>query len=209
VALSTREKYIALGVGATILLAGLYELVIDPFMEETHSIATKRDEAKRKLDAAELLFQRRASLGPVWANINQTGGLTNDPAVAKTQLGELLARWGKESNLEWKSERPDERRLNTAVDRKSNKPETNFEPIAVHATGAGSMAQITNLLWKLESAPKLIRVTEIHITPVVEAKDNLQIQLNVASLSLNPEPPPANPAANSHPVANANRGIEP
>jgi hypothetical protein len=209
VALSTREKYIAIGVGATILFAGLYELVIDPFIDEGHTIATKRDEAKRKLDAADVLFHRRVALRPVWANINKTAGLTNDPAVAKTQLGELLAGWSKDSGVAWTSVRADERRLNTTVDRKSNKPETNFEPIGLHATGTGSMAQMTKLLWMLESAPKLIRVTEIHMTPIKEATDYLQIQLNVASLSLNPEPPPANAAANSHPVANANRGIEP
>jgi hypothetical protein len=201
VALSTREKYIGLAVGATVLLAGLYQLVIDPFMDEGQSIQTKQSEIKKELDAADILFRRRVALLPLWSEMNKVGGLKSDAFDARTQIEQSLANWAHDSRVALVSVHPDDRTFGNAVDRKSEKPEARFEPIVIHAIGLGSMAQIANLLWKVESAPKLLRITDIHITPRVEATDDLQIQLNVATVSLRPDASLPKPAENSRRTA--------
>ena len=208
-ALSSRERYIALGVGATVLFAGLYQLVIDPFFEESRVIETKHMDVKKKLAAADVLFKRRVSLRPIWTDMNKSGGLKSDVSESETQVQELLAGWAKESGLAWTSEQPNDHLSIGSVDRKSDKPEAQFESLGVHATGSGTMAQIANLLWKVESAPKLLRITEIHITPKKEGTDNLQIQLNVATVSLIPGGAPANTAAPQPSPGKADTGVEP
>ena len=208
-ALSTREKYIAIGVGAVVALAGLDRLVIDPFMEHSAAIAAQRQEVENKIDTAESTFKKKRALRQVWSDINTIGGLKNDASEAKSQMMQAMESWAQESGVTWTS--LDSKQLTQSPsDLKSDKPESKFERIGVHATGFGTMAAMTKLLWKVESAPKLLKVTEIHISPRKEATDDLQIQLSVATVSQVPDLSPGDNASdNSHPVANAGAGVQP
>jgi hypothetical protein len=209
VALSTRERYIALAVGGAVVLAALDRLLIDPFLERSRAIADQRLEIEGNIDKAESTFKRKLALRRVWSDMTTIGGLKSDASEAKSQTVQSLESWGQESGITWTSW--DSKELSQgAIDPKADKPESKFEKISVHATGFGTMAAMTKLLWKAESAPKLLKVTEIHISPRKEATDDLQIQLSVATVSQVPDPVPGETASdNSRPVANAGTGVQP
>lgn len=209
-ALSSREKYIAIAVGAVIGLAGLDLLIIDPFEQRGQEIEVKRADIDNKLQKADATFARRRTLLPVWSAMNTVGGLKTDSSEAKSQMIQYLQNWAKESGVTLTSLESKEL-AQGPVDPKSEKPESKFERIGIHATGYGPMAAMTKLLWKVESAPKLLKVTEIHIAPRVEATDDLQIQLTVATVSLIPDASAAeNTIDNVHPMANAaGTGVQP
>jgi type II secretory pathway component PulM len=209
VALSTREKYIAIGVGAVVALAGLDRLVIDPFMEQGQEITNKRLDVGTKLSQADTMFNRRLALRHVWSDMRTVGGLISDSTETENQTEKTLQDWAQASGVRLTS-LSGKHVAQPNVDRKSDKPEAKFEQIAVDATGAGSMAAITRFLWKLESAPKLLKISEIHVTPRKEGTDDLQVQVTVTTVSLIPDPTPADRGAdNGHPVANAGAGLQP
>ena len=165
--------------------------------------------SKRTLTMPSERFKRRLALRHVWADMNTVGGLKNDASEAKSQMIQSLQKWAQASDVTLTSLESKELSQGP-IDLKADKPESKFEKIGVHATGFGTMAAMTKLLWKVESAPKLLKVTEIHISPRKEATDDLQIQLTVATVSLNPDASaPDNATDNSHPVANAGTGVQP
>lgn len=206
--LSTREKYIAIAVGGTLALAGLDRLVISPFMERGEEIATQRADVEAKIAKAEAMFNRQRTLRPVWTDMRKVGGLVDDATVAQNQTQQTLQNWAQESGVAVTSSTP-KLVAQTSVDRKSDKPESKFAQTVVDATCSGNMAQITNLLWKLEAAPKLLRLNEIHITPHKEGLDDLQATLVVSTVSLIPDAPAENKTDKSHPAADTDTGVQP
>ena len=208
-ALSTREKYIAIAVGAAVALAALDRLVIAPFMDHSQEIASERLDVETNLKKAEATFNRRLALRHVWSDMRTVGGLINDSTEAQNQMEQTLQNWAQESGVKLTS-LSGKHVAQALVDRKSDKPEAKFEQTAVDATGSGNMAQITKLLWKLESAPKLLKLNEIHVTPHKEGIDDLQIQLSVSTVSLIPDAPTDNGTDSSRPVADtAGTGVQP
>ncbi len=205
-ALSTREKYIAMTVGAAVALFGLDRLVIDPFFEHGAEITSKRQDVEANLAKANATFNRRIALRHVWSDMRTVGGLVSDSNEAQNKMIETMQAWAQESGVKMTLLSP-KHVSQPAMDRKSDKPETKFDQTALDATGSGSMAALTRLLWKLESAPKLLKVTDIHIKPNKEGTDDLQIQLSVSTVSLIPETPADNATDNSRPVAAAGTGV--
>jgi len=208
VALSTREKYIAIAVGAAVALAGLDRLVIAPFMETSQDIANQRSEVETNLTKAETIFNRRLALRNVWSEMRSTGGLTNNATETANQMQQTLQAWAQESGVQLTS-LTDRRMAQTASDRKSDKPEAKFEQISVDDTGSGTMAQISRFMWKLESAPKVLKINKVTITPHKEGVDDLQVQFSVSTVSLIPEAPAGNGTDISHPVAAAGTAVQP
>jgi hypothetical protein len=210
VALSTKEKYLALAVGAAVALAAIDRLVIDPFSQTSREIASKRFDIDAKLAKADSTFHRKLMLRHVWDDMNNTniGGLKTDSSEAKSQMIQSLQNWAQASGVTVTSLTSKDASQG-AVDLKADKPESKFERIGVHAAGYGTMAAMTKLLWKVETSPKLLKVTEIHITPRKEATDDLQIELTVATVSLIPDASPADNATDSRPDASAGMGLQP
>lgn len=198
-ALSQRERYIAIGVGAALGLLALDRFVLNPYKERRDQLEVDQTVAVQKIDDANRLFQKQRRMQRVWAKMNADGGLKTDPTDAASQVLNAMQDWAQESAINLVS-RKEERTT----------PEGRFLQIGFHFTGTGSMASISKLLWRLETAPIPVRITDVQVTPRKEGTDDLQMQLSVSTLCLLKESDkdkdkPAKPDR-SKPVADARDG---
>lgn len=188
-ALTTRERNIAIVVGA---VAGLYLLdlvAFTPYLKAREKLASSIDAANVKLDAAMKLRKQQKELSRVWRDMN-AGGLKSDVVEAESQLFHALRDWTHESGLNFSSSKP-ERATS----------EGKFTLINTHVSGTGPQAAITKLLWRLETATIPIRVTEMSVNARKEGADDLTVSLGVSTLCDRPDGDKPDPAANNRRIA--------
>ena len=169
-ALSQREKYIAIGVGGAIALYGLNSAVLDPYFSKLDLINTQTDTARQQLADRADLFTRQSELKKVWSSMTRSG-LTSDPSAADSQSARAVLTWIGESGVAV---------TNTKTDRTTD--ENQFQILGDHFTCTGDTQQVTKLMWDLETATIPIRLTDVQITPRKEGTDDLTIQFGVSTL---------------------------
>ena len=193
-ALSPRERTIALVVGAAAGLFLLDAVAITPYWTTREALAKSIRDADTKLNDAHVLGKRRKELGDVWRKMN-AGGLKSDVVEAESQLFHALREWTQESGLNFSSSKP-ERATS----------EGKFTQINTQVSGSGPQASVAKLLWRLETATIPIRVTEMNVNARREGNDELQVQLGVSTLCDKPESDKPDAAGNRRTVASAASG---
>ncbi len=174
-ALSQRERYVAIGVVAVAALYALDQFLIEPMWANRDRIVAEREKTDGLLKSSAALFDRQKRLEKTWAEMNQNG-LKYDPSEADAQMIHAMEDWQRHAGV-------------TPGGVKSDRPitEGKFQQIALHATGTGPMRSIAMLLWDIENSPIPVRINEVQLASRKEASDDLQMQLNVSTLCVIPE----------------------
>ena len=173
--LTKREKYIAIGVAGLVLVLGLNWGVV-AYGERRDEIKKQTDAAKAQLGQADYLFQRQQKMQKVWADMQKSGALKTDRTEAGNQLLNALRDWAQQSKVsEWtlKPERETQ--------------DGRFTQLTYHVTGNGPQRAMAEFLWRIETAPIPMRISEFTLTPKKEGEDAVQLQLSVSTLCLPPE----------------------
>lgn len=193
-ALSPRERKIALLVGAVVGLYLLDAVALTPYLarreELDKAVAAKRSELADADDA----FRDQKRYRQVWRDLTE-GGMRSERSEAESQLLYALNTWTEESRLSLSSVKPER----TAT-------EGRFYVINMRVSGSGPQSALAKLLWRLETSPVPIRVTEMTVNAKREGSDDLQVQLGVATLCVNPDADKADPRNNRRLVASAAPG---
>jgi hypothetical protein len=175
VVLSKREKYIAIGVGAAVLLFGIDALVISPYQQQLTAIEQQKVDAGKAIDANTLLLYKEKTLKPVWQAILGSG-LESDFSNAQSQAQQALQNWAAQSGVALDALSSDREPTQSGV----------FQAIdftlEFHVQGQNSMREIARLLWSLESAKIPMRVNDMKVTSVKEGTDQLDVKLLVSTL---------------------------
>jgi hypothetical protein len=179
VVLSKRERYIAIGVIAVVVILALDQIILEPFLTKRSDLAKADTEAMTAIDHGNDTLAKERKLRPIWTAM-QAGGLKADPATAESQFLHALRDWAQESQLTL-----------TALKPERNAIENKFQLISYRATATGSMRSITEMLWRIETAPIPVRINDLEITPRKEGTDDLSVQFGVSTLSQLPEAKPA------------------
>lgn len=172
---SKREQLLGIGVGAAVALLGLNYFVLDPYLQRQARIEADRRDVDAERDRIDTLLLRRDRKQQVWARMT-AGGLKSDPSEADSQVLHALREWAQESGLTVASTK-----------RSSVSQERQFAQISVNQTCTGTMSAVAKFLWCLETASIPLRVNEVQLTPRKEGTDDLQLQINVSTLSLIPD----------------------
>jgi Type II secretion system (T2SS), protein M subtype b len=170
--LSKREKNIALGLGATLGLLVLYEVVIQPYRDSLAQINTDYKAAVSEYSDDTSLADRRVRFTPIWKEITD-GGLSADQSVADNSAWNSASDWASSAGV-------------TITSLKSGRT-TDANPFVIigyHLTGNGSTPAIARLLKSFETATIPVRVDNIQVTPLKEGTDNLQLQMSFSTLCL-------------------------
>jgi hypothetical protein len=188
VVLSKREKYIAIGLGATLGLVVLNWAVIGPLGDWGEQIAAQTRVAEGEASAERTLFNRERRDKKIWAEIMK-GGLKDDPSEADSQLQYAIADWTRASGMTDLSIRP-ERQVTS----------NGFVEIALLASGTGSTVTVGKLLRQMETAPIPVRIEDLQISSRNDGTDDLKVQLKLSTLSIasdskKPRKPATRPAA--------------
>jgi hypothetical protein len=175
VVFTKREQHLGIAVGAVVaLVAGWFSLK-QWYLDPREAISTQQQETENKVQDARTLLKKQKQLRVEWAKMT-AAGLRPNPSEADTQVQHALSDWSQECGLS---------KLSVKLERENL--ERNFLVVSFHLTGSGSQAAVAKLLWAIETAPMPMRVDEVQLSPVKEGVDNLQLQLAVSTLCLNPD----------------------
>lgn len=172
VAISKREKYIGIGVGAAVGLLLLDQVVLNPFKDRLDTIAVQTDDARQKVSDAANLMGREHRLQRVWKDM-EAGGLMADENQAESQALHAVLKWAQNSGVNLAALKPER-----------TQTQGQFQVISFHITGTGSTPAIARLLWGMESATIPVRLNDMQISPVKEGTDALTVQLSVSTLCM-------------------------
>ena len=191
---SNREKYILFGLLGLLLLWAADSYIVGPYWDARNKLITDRLAIEDKLNNAQALYRAEDDKRAIW-NLIQARGLESDAARAETQELTALNTWARWSSATLVQYRPDRQ---TQQDR--------FLVIGYSMTTTGTLYQISNLLWALESSMIPMRVAELQITPRQEGSNDLQARISVSALCLAPPGSTAPKAAAGSPLASATGG---
>jgi hypothetical protein len=175
VVLSKREKYIGIGVAAAVAVAGLYQFVITPFMDQSNQVDSDMIVAKRQLDDDSTLFARKKKLEKVWKDM-QNGGLKSDQSEADAQAQHALVDWAQRTQVNV-----------TSLKSEHAAQEGQFQVLSYEITGTATTPTLAHLISALETASIPLRVNEVQLSSRPEHSDNLQIRLTVSTLLMPPQ----------------------
>ena len=190
-ALSKREKYIAIGTGAAVAVLAVNYAVITPYFTALNDITDKYNAKLSEQSSDNDLFDRRRHLQPVWSDLIH-GGLSADASAAESQTYNALSTWAKSAGVE----------IDSLV-RDRSTVEKEFVVTGFRFTGTGRTPAVGHLLSDIETANIPVRLTDVHVAPKKEGTDELTIQLSISTLTLRP---PANAAPK--PPANATASVD-
>ena len=193
--LSEREKYIAIGLGAVVVLVLLWEFVYGPLIDWQKSIDDQQDALQAKLTKDTQLNDKKRRLARIWKDMIDNG-LKSDPADAEAQLEIAMSNWARDSGLTLTSQRHEQ---SLTADK------TGFIPISYAAGGSGTTSETSKLLWQIETAKIPVRINSLTINSKTEGADDLLLQLNLSTLCSSDvqgkgtaaAPPPTTPRGNS------------
>ena len=166
---SNREKVIIAATVAALCFLGLF-YGLTRLLSERAAVEDNEAQLVAKLAKARSLFDRRRLLEPRWQQM-LAGGMRRDPTEAESQLLRSLRDWSVTEGVKLSSLRPERSA------EKSKLPE-----IIVHAAGSGSMASVSRLLWRIETARIPVKIKMLQVGSRKDGTDDLSLHLRVSTL---------------------------
>ena len=174
--LSQREKYIAWGVGAAVVILALNFLALNPYLDYRIRLEDENLAVTKKQTANNELLKQHAQLQKVWHEMI-AGGMKDNRSAADKQMVDALFEWAQEAGVQ----RPSFKFERTVAD-----ADRGFEQTSYRMTGNGPMAAMAKLLWRLETAPIPLHVSDVALQSHAEGADDLQLQVTISTLSTMP-----------------------
>ncbi len=145
-------------------------VVIGPFLARQNQIDHDFTDATQKLADANAVFDRQRSLKSIWDDM-QKGGLQLNASQAQAQAEYSVVTWAQSAGLTPSSLRSER-----------TTQEGSFQVISFSFVATGTMSQISQLMWDMETAPIPIRVNGVQVTTNREGTDNLTVRADVSTL---------------------------
>lgn len=165
-----REKIIIAATIAVLCVLVLDVYVLTPLLDERAAVKAQKQRLQGKFAQATALLKRRQVLGRKWHRM-LADGMTRDPAEAESRLLRSLRDWCADARMELSSLRPE---------RSTEKSQ--LSEVIVHAAGTGSMAAVSRLLWRIETARIPVKVKMLQLGSRKDGTDDLSLHLRVSTL---------------------------
>jgi hypothetical protein len=177
-ALSPRERLIAIGVGAAAALYVGDKYALEPYVQARQQVHAELATTSAKNTEAQRLLKRKKYLEGQERAMFAGGGLKMDQSASQFQVFDAVGDWAKEAGVRLTSRTP---QPETRADR--------TQIIRLQATGSCSTAAAAKLLWRVETAPIPIKIDELSLLSLKPGSDELQLNLTVSTIWVKqPEP---------------------
>ena len=177
-ALTQRERYIAIGMGAVLGLLVLDYFAFTPYMDARKHLEESIAKETDQLDENNKMRRKYETSRKTWDQM-VADGLKSDPSEASYQLVQSIRQWAAEAGLTPVSIKPDQQPV---ADNK------NYFKVSVRFTATGSQASVARLLYRIKEAKVPLRVNDVQVTSRREGTDDLQFLMTVSTLTPVPEP---------------------
>jgi Tfp pilus assembly protein PilO len=184
VVLSKRERYVAIGVLAAVGLFGLNYFFVDPLLasraELDKKIAEKTDEKRKENN----LIKESRNKGSEWTAMQANGLRRKDVSEAEAPVMGSINDWAKDAGMVLSTVKPER-----------TEKEKDFQKLTFRATGSGRLSQIAWFLWRIQTAPIPVKVTDLQLSAHKEGTDELTLQIGISTACLLPDADKNKPAA--------------
>lgn len=173
--MTTRERYIAIGVGAVVGLYVLDSFLIEPLVQRQTEARQADARATQELQDAEQLATNRLRAQRVWKNLaGET--LKTDQKSAESQLVNFVGDQVRAAGLSLDQ---------LKTDQKPEK-EGDFFQLNGRVGTTGTMAQQARFLNALRTANIPVRITDLQINSRKDGIDDLSLQAGIATIFATP-----------------------
>jgi Tfp pilus assembly protein PilO len=176
VVLSKRERYVAIGVLAAVGIFGLNYFFVDPLLasrsELDKKIAEKTDEARKE----KKLIDESRNKATTWASMQNNGLRRKDASEAEAPVLSSIRDWAQDAGM-----------VLSAVKPERSEKEKDFQKLTFRATGSGRMSQIAWFLWRIQTSPIPVKVSDLQLSAHKEGTDELTLQIGISTACLLPD----------------------
>jgi Tfp pilus assembly protein PilO len=171
-----REKMLLITVAACVGLWLLNYILINPLITSYSSRQARIKDLKDKISAGGSIMLSAKSIEDQWDRM-KTNTLSANGTLTEGQLFKAFQAWSTSSGVVLVSQKPQSK--------DSDDPAYSNEEIHVDVTG--SLTQIFNFLYSVESGPIGLRVDSLELASRDDAGAQLALGLTVSGLILNPD----------------------
>ena len=182
--LSQRERYIAISLGALVVLVVVWLYGLAPLLDWSDKIKVDEQTQIDQKAKDDTLFLENRKLQKVWAEM-QKGGLMDNPSDAQTQLHQAVTDWAIQSGVQVSNQ------TNESAQAVDPKAAPGFVQAGIKVSCLGTTSGIAKLLYQIEVAKIPARVHQITISSRKEGMDDLALDMTLTTLCV--VPVPANP----------------
>jgi hypothetical protein len=174
-ALSPRERTIAVVVGGVVGLFLIERMAVAPYVERRRELSDRIAAQEEQVAKAKQLFAQKKQMDLVWRDL-KAGGLRSDSGEADSQLSHVLTDWTRETGFSEPSYKTEY----------LPPTKTGFIEIKTQVQAKGPLASLAQMLWRLETATIPVRVNDMTVSTPDPGRDQLQVQLGISTLSIAP-----------------------
>lgn len=167
-----RERFLALVVGALVVLAVLDFLVIGPAWAFLENQASETQEAREDLRQARLLVDNAETLEQRW-NAFAAAGLSREEGALRIQVQQSLSVWAQESGFN----------LTTLVSGRTLQGQP-FHEMQFTASGSGTLEATVGFLNEVAASPFPLRLLDLDLASRSETADAIALRATFSTIRL-------------------------
>jgi Tfp pilus assembly protein PilO len=172
---SNRQRLLMILAGAAVALLLLDSLVLTPLTKAWQSRRAEIARLEKNVTEGRGILARADRTRALWAEM-QTQALPKDPSKSEQELITAFDRWGRSSNIELGSIKPQWKRGATS----------RYSQLECRVDATGTLATLGRFLYEVEKSPLALRVDSIELTARDESGNKLTLGLLVSGLRLSP-----------------------
>ena len=170
-----RQRLLTILAGAAVALLVLDSLVITPLTKGWAARRTEIARLQKNVTEGRSLIERADRTRALWAEM-QSQALPKDPARAEQDLISAFDRWGRATNVELGSIKPQWKRGAT----------NRFSQLECRVDATGSLATLSRFLYEVEKSPLALQVDAVELTSRDDSGQKLTLGLRVSGLRFAP-----------------------
>lgn len=173
---SKRERYVVIAAIAVVGLLLLDRVLVTPLLARMNDLRASVEKAEDKQRENQGTVQNGQNAGRRWREMS-AGALKVDAAATESQAVNSIGDWAQQSGMNLASVNPEGQ----------PQREKEFMRVTFRASGTGTMRQIGEFLFRIQSASIPVRVTDMVVNSKKEGMDELTIQLGISTVYLAPD----------------------
>jgi len=170
-----RQRLLIILVGVGLLLLILDHLVFTPLSDTWDAHSAEIVRLRNSVATGRSEIARAAQTQRVWAEM-QAGALAKDPAQSEQDLISAFDTWGRASNIELGSIKPQWK--SGATDR--------YSVLECRVDATGTIATLSRFLYEMEKSPLALRVDSVELSARDDNGQKLGLAVVVSGLRLVP-----------------------
>lgn len=172
---SNRQRLLMILAGAAVLLLVLDSVVITPLTKAWQSRGAEIARLQKNVAEGRGMIERAARTRALWAEM-QSQALPMEAAKAEQDLISAFDRWGRATNVELGSIKPQWKRGATS----------RYSQLECRVDATGSLATLSRFLYEVERSTLALRVDSVELTARDDLGQKLTLGLLVSGLRLAP-----------------------